>query len=465
MGLLRLKLRPFLTFFLIALANFAGAQSIEVGPKDALVIGVAMVRDGNVQGAIAIADALIERDSGDFSALLLRTDAALVAQQNGDAIAFGARAFAAARTDGQRTQSACLVAFAHTRLENFTRAQLWLRRAAQYAPDDAAKAVVAKDFRTVRERNPWSSSLRFGIFPRSNINNGSTAEIYYLPGLDFPLTLQPSSRALSRFEISGGFSSQYRLHLDDVSATFLTATGSFIDYRLSNTSAALVPDIDGSDYATSALDFGITHRRILADGFGPTTFTLKFGRNWSGKALALSDTYLTTQYIDARIAQSVPLGDRDTLSFSAARQRAEEFDDDSSRFDFKTTLGASWVHVRDNQDRFTFGVTGTRKTSAAADSDYTSLKYRIGYDFAEPILNTRFGISADYEERSFDESIYVAGPRNDTNVGVTLSMQFPELAFYWFEPVVNLEARRNRSNPDLFDRDYQSIGFDLRSSF
>ncbi|MDG1868800.1 MAG: hypothetical protein P8J00_13885 [Yoonia sp.] len=153
--------------FLIALANFAGAQSIEVGPKDALVIGIAMVRDGNVQGAIAIA---------------------------------------------------------HTRLENFTRAQLWLRRAAQYAPDDATKAVVAKDFRTVRERNPWSSSLRFGIFPRSNINNGSTAEIYYLPGLDFPLTLQPSSRALSRFEISGGFSSQYRLHLDDVSATFLTAT-------------------------------------------------------------------------------------------------------------------------------------------------------------------------------------------------------------------------------------------------
>lgn len=47
MGLLRLKLRPFLTFFLIALANFAGEQSIEVGPKDALVIGVAMVRDCN----------------------------------------------------------------------------------------------------------------------------------------------------------------------------------------------------------------------------------------------------------------------------------------------------------------------------------------------------------------------------------------------------------------------------------
>ena len=47
MGLLRLKLRLFLTFFLIALANFAGAQSIEVGPKDALVIGVAMVRDCN----------------------------------------------------------------------------------------------------------------------------------------------------------------------------------------------------------------------------------------------------------------------------------------------------------------------------------------------------------------------------------------------------------------------------------
>ena len=115
-------------------------------------------------------------------------------------------------------------AWLHSRLENFTRAQLWLRRAAQYAPDDATKAVVAKDFRTVRERNPWSSSLRFGIFPRSNINNGSTAKIYYLPGLDFPLTLQPSSRALSRFEISGGFSSQYRLHLDDVSATFLTAT-------------------------------------------------------------------------------------------------------------------------------------------------------------------------------------------------------------------------------------------------
>lgn len=93
-------------------------------------------------------------------------------------------------------------------------------------------------------------------------------------------------------------------------------------------------------------------------------------------------------------------------------------------------------------------------------------------------LITVLGLAAAYDSTGtntnpFDDTstdtTNTGGDTTDTgdtgDVGVTLSMQFPELAFYGFEPVVNLEARRNRSNPDLFDRDYQSIGFDLRSSF
>lgn len=46
-----------------------------------------------------------------------------------------------------------------------------------------------------------------------------------------------------------------------------------------------------------------------------------------------------------------------------------------------------------------------------------------------------------------------------------MSVEFKNLEFYGFRPVMNARVKSDQSNVDRFDRDYGSLGFDLRSSF
>ena len=75
----------------------------------------------------------------------------------------------------------------------------------------------------------------------------------------------------------------------------------------------------------------------------------------------------------------------------------------------------------------------------------------------------RFGFGADIESRNFASSIYAAGPREDVSVGLEMSVNFSNVEFYGFQPIVKFEARRNESSVALFDRNYGNIAFDLRS--
>lgn len=99
------------------------------------------------------------------------------------------------------------------------------------------------------------------------------------------------------------------------------------------------------------------------------------------------------------------------------------------------------------------------------DSDYSAVKLSGNYYVAKPIAGMRFGFGLDAEQRKFDASIYNPGPREDRSATARLSVEFSQVEFYGFRPVMNIEATRNLSTFDLFDRDYSSIGFDLRSSF
>ena len=56
-------------------------------------------------------------------------------------------------------------------------------------------------------------------------------------------------------------------------------------------------------------------------------------------------------------------------------------------------------------------------------------------------------------------------PRAGISIALNMSVEFADWEFYGFCPVLNAQIKRDQSNVDLFDRDYSSLGFDLRSSF
>ena len=340
-----------------------------------------------------------------------------------------------------------------------------MRRASQVAPNAAAQRAVADDFRTVRNANPWSTSLRFGALPTSNVNNGSSSDIFYFAGLPFPFTISGDGRALSGMAVSAGIDTRYQIHTDQTSATFLTASVNARSYVLSDAARAQAPGAKGSDYADASVQFGIAHNRVLTQGANPTSFSINVGQSWYGGLPTFDGQHIDTRFANARLRHSWTLSDTDRLNVSLSRDVTDKLSFNSKLRSHKTSLTATWTHAWPNSDTFRFGATVTRNDSPTPDSDYKSVTYRVNYDFDKPYNGILFGLGLDVEKRDVGQSIYVTEPRNDTNIGVSLSMQFKEFAFYGFEPVVKLERRRNRSNADLFDRDYSSIGFDLRSSF
>ena len=106
-----------------------------------------------------------------------------------------------------------------------------------------------------------------------------------------------------------------------------------------------------------------------------------------------------------------------------------------------------------------------RSKSKAPDSDYLSVTYGANYDIAKPFNGMQLGFGIESETRDFDASVYAPGPREDKLIGLNVSATFTNVEYYGFQPVVTVEARRNDSSVDLFDRDYVNVGFDLRSAF
>jgi len=431
-------------------------------PQQFFDVGVTFLHAGRPQDAARVADGLLARDAEDVSALILRTEAAINMHDFAAAVRFGRYAYRKAKINNQKFAAARLVALAHSQSNNDTLAQLWLRRARQYAPDATAAASIAHDYQFLRARNPWSTQLRFGITPSTNINNGSANASTQLFGLPVEFQLDGEARALSGLQISGGFDTRYRLSQSQDAITFLTLSADMRTYVMSKAAKAQAPNAKGSDFGYASLQYGVDHRRILSEGANPTDFQLIFGQTWSNGddwKRIIADSY----FAQTGISHSWSIGENDLINAGLSLRKDIYTNADPS----VRTVGIStkWTHEFGNYDQLSFGIGIAKKTSAGPEKDYTSVSYATNYDFAKPIMGMRFGFGANYAERNYDTSSYAPGPRKDRSYGVTMSMELTKVEYYGFRPVINIELSRNDSSINLFDRDYSNLGFDLRSSF
>lgn len=194
-----------------------------------------LLQAGDAPRVLAVSDALLARNPNDVGALILRARAALMLGEQGIALEAARTAYGASDVGNAKFVAARLAALAHAELQQDTRAQIWLRRARQYAPNDAEATEVAQDYGFLRRRNPWTTQLRFGISPTNNVNNGSSAESFFLftPLGGGDAILNNEARALSGLAINGGISTRYRLTESSNSITFLEGSANGVTYVLS----------------------------------------------------------------------------------------------------------------------------------------------------------------------------------------------------------------------------------------
>jgi len=433
------------------------SRAITLTPQDAYAAAVANWQAGRLDLAAGLTDALLQRSPGDVDLLILKSRIAEKAGEAKAATTSGRQAWGNAETDSEKYAAAMVTARALLADEKHTRAQLWLRRAAHVAPNDAMHAQAARDFRVVRARNPWAVDLNFNIAPTNNVNNGSARETtqIYLFGLPFEIPLNGTARALSGLEYAAGGSARYRFKQTGTSAHDLIFQLSHRTYTLSSDARDQAPGAKGSDFAFTHGAIGYVFHNRPPNGLGPYSLRATAGQTYYG-----GDEYLN--YLRFGGAQSIKLNDKTGLSFSGAAERQYGIaapDADILRGDLRLSYKLGNI-----------GTLGATAGHTASFSDNDQVKYsenRLGLNLhlAKPILGADVSFGLEVRQRDYPVSAFTTNGREDTEVSASINLVMTEIEKYGFNPTLSINSSQTSSNIGRYDSSKIGVSFGIRSAF
>lgn len=449
--------RLFALIALLALSPLgAGAEdAIRLAIPEARKVAAASLKDGDAVSARQIAQTLLRRDSADFTARLILAQAEFRLGRLAASAAEGRRAFAAARDDTQRYLAANVTAGAFNQMGAQTRAQFWLRRAAQAAPNPGLERQAAQHYRQVRADNPLSFGVKLGVRPSTNINNGSQHDREVFGGLS--RDLDAAEKALSGMEYALGFDLRYRLDATGRSRTWLAASGDAQLYTLSDSAKRDAPRADASDYAYRMVSLGFGHSRDAPSGRAQTTLTFDLSHSWTGRSARnrSAELALTRRFL---------IGDRTQAHLRVAAQRNQRLD---ARRDDATLLRLSAGLTRDLGVAGQFGaqIGFSRSVSDSYRTAWDALALNLSYDLPDPVMGTDITLWAGVQQRDYDLKYIVFDPRSDTRTTLGATLFFSDLDAYGFAPTLDIGISRNASNVGAYDGQAGFVGIGFKSTF
>jgi tetratricopeptide (TPR) repeat protein len=418
----------------------------------------AIARQALAEGKLQIADtlsvALLAQNPEDAEALMIRALVLRAAGQLDGAREASAAAWRHAEAPALRFEAAMLTADLLARQEKFSRAQFWLRRADQAAPDDVRRDAAARAYATVRQRNPLQASLRFSLKPSNNVNNGAETLVIDIGGL--PFRLDSSGQQLGGWEASAGLSFGYRLSESRTARTDVLGDIFFRKVWLDSEAAVLAPAARDSDYDYAAVVTGIRHQRMIWPDLGVSTITGVIGQSWyGGDQLA--------RWIEMQLGQDVRRSETSALRFGF-RARVEKRLDDDINDSRSLGLSAEYLRSLERGGGYSLGARVQNIWSDSATVDSLVLGLSASRTFS-PIGPVQPRISLSAENRDYQKWAATAGGREDRTLSVQLDATWPEISYYGFVPQATLLARRTWSDVDIYDRNEFSLGLTMVSRF
>ena len=455
------KLFPYLTLALCT--AFAGAapgvaqqgQEITLSLEDARNLANQALAEGNNALAAQIALGLLQVDPDDFNALMVLATASVNGGQVEQAIAPAKHAFSVAPKGPARLNAARLLASAHFRVENFTRAEIWLRRAANNTSNVGEEQAIQQDFNAVRRANPLSVQLSFSLAPNSNINNGSQSEFIYIWNL--PFRLSPDARALAGYEVSGSVDLRYRLSESEKQSTHLGFKVFGRTYELTAASAQATTGISGGDFSFALAELSLSHLRMFDGMSGPSSLTYTIGANWYG-----GDPY--TEYHHLTLGQEFRLSDTTSLNFSLNGKHEVSIRDGGIESD-TLSLNAAVNHRLKNGALVGLSLGLDEVTSPDPTRENIANRAQISYQHPRPVLGMSLSGNMSWEHREFGFSVYDPSGRRDETLGIGVTAVFVNLNYFGFSPSLTLEASQTQSNVALFSKDSAGLRMGLQSTF
>ncbi|WP_413720022.1 hypothetical protein [Silicimonas sp. MF1-12-2] len=425
-----------------------------VSSVQARAIARKALAEGKLQIADALTAALLVQNPTDAEALMIRALLMRALGRLDEAREHAASAWRHAPTPALRFEAAMLTADVLTRQEKFSRAQFWLRRADQAAPDDQRRAVAARAFGVVRQRNPLQVNLRFSLKPSNNVNNGAETLEIDIGGL--PFLIDSSGQQLGGWEGSTGLSFGYRLAENKTARTDILADVFFRKVWLNSEAAILAPAARGSDYDYGALVAGIRHQRLIWPDMGPSTIAGIAGQSWyGGEKLA--------RWVEIQLGQNVKRSEQSALRFGV-KARVEKRLDDSINDSRSLGLSAEYLRAIEGGGGYSLGARVQNIWSDSATVDSLILGFSASRTLPKlgPV-QPRLSMSA--ENRDYQKWAATAGGREDRTLSLQIDATWSDVSYYGFVPQATLIARRTWSNVDIYDRNELSLGLTVVSRF
>ncbi len=370
------------------------------------------------------------------------------------------RAYRYAHTPVHRFEAAELAARLSYAENRPTVTQLWLRRAAQNAPDRQTETQLGEDYARVRSQNPLSFSLSGALRPSSNVNNGADTAVQIIDGLPFTGTLSGSAQALSGLIGSLDARAGYRLRATETALTRMSARLYVQRVALDSASRAQALTVSNGDFGSTFSELALTHSFAVGQGGGSAQLETAVGQYWTGGA-----EYYSFARVGAQRRWILDEATRFTLGASV-EQRISALSDklDSTSID----LRAGTHHKLSYGDGVSLLMNIRATESDFANSRTRSAALQASYSFAEKIGPAEVSVGmvvgyADYPE--YVAIFAVPGGRQDRSVYADVNLFFADMDYAGFAPTLRMRAGRKFSNVSRFETRELSVSLGIESKF
>ncbi len=429
----------------------AQAQPVRLDNDQARAAAWRALQIGKPALTLQIASAMAKKTPDDFELIFLQAQALLALDKHTAAAAAARHAFQKGADQGQRFDAAHLVAKAYFAKGASTRAQFWLRRATQIAPDQRAKSLSKRDFKFIRRGKKLSTKLFFSMAPTSNINNGAINNQITVLGLPLKTAKPHSGTALT-----AGFETSYTHKINARTSLRLGLFTLGTTYKLSSAAKALDSGQTGSDFAFATVEarlgLAIRPKSHKNSGWGRLKLAGALGHSWyGGDPLSVQlrgsvqQDYLFSARTHGDVRFGINIQNRLDGTINSSKSANLEF-------------GLTRKTQKNTQIRY--AINAQKSNSDSNLVQYTTIGADVQITLAPMIWDIRPSFSIAYKHIGFDNPINGI-QRVDEKVSANLSLFFPKISYYGFAPTLNLSANRNDSSIDIYStKDLRmSIGF------
>jgi len=430
----------------------AGLAETTMDPDEARLTAAQLLSAGQAHAAAEITAVLIKRDGRDAPSLIIHAHAMRKMNRHAPAQKAARQAWRAADRDIEKYGAALAMAQALSSDGKKTRAQLWLRRAAEVAPSRQLRNRAVRDYQFVRTANPWSVNFSFGINPSDNVNNAPRDNTFVLGGIIFT---NPAAVPISGLSISSDTTLRYNFNVQTTSRNFVALrwTESHVVFTDDNVPAG----VSASDYAFRKLEGRIGRDWTRGPDKPRQTVSFSFGQLWSG------NSHFANEYT-VEWRQAFTRDNGRSFVWDASFGHSDR-SDSAIRSNNTYTLGGRWSRPTGTGDRISWDAALSRTDSDSKAIAHTRVNAGLQYAFARPVLSAQALISVSGELRQYDDPLYSPQARRDVKATISGSLLFVDFDTYGFAPKLTLEASQTNSNQTRFETRNFGLNIGFQSLF